>query len=367
MKYNKREIEGNMQHQPSQSFRKEPQLSLPSGNLFRRLLTVRTLATLWRVSTEEVAAAIYPGDRMLEAVLTTKATSAPAMTTTTGWAAELLAKLIADAGDALGAASSAVSVMQKGLLLNWGNYGQISVPAFVASANNAGFVQEGSPIPVRQLASTAAMLNVFKVASISVMSREMMESSNAEALISDALTRSCALAIDAVFFSSNAAVSNTSPAGILNGISTTTASNNTDLFEAFSEDASNLINAVSAVGGNGPFILVTNPGRAVTIATHYISFRDETQFQLVGSSAVGNTMITIAPQAIAAAVDVNPEIETVNAATLVMDTVPGTMDSTGSAHRSVWQTDSIAIKVRWPVSWVVRNSQGVAWLTPTWK
>jgi hypothetical protein len=48
------------------------------------------------------------------------------------------------------------------------------------------------------------------------------------------------------------------------------------------------------------------------------------------------------------------EIETVNAATLVMDTVPGAAGWMGP-ERGLFQTDSIAIKVRWPVSWALRD------------
>jgi hypothetical protein len=49
-----------------------------------------------------------------------------------------------------------------------------------------------------------------------------------------------------------------------------------------------------------------------------------------------------------------------------MDTAPGDAGTMGP-ERSVWQTDSVAVKVRWPVSWALRDPRGVAWLTPAWK
>jgi hypothetical protein len=35
--------------------------------------------------------------------------------------------------------------------------------------------------------------------------------------------------------------------------------------------------------------------------------------------------------------------------------------------RSTWQTDSVAVKVRWPATWALRDPRGFAWLTPAWK
>jgi hypothetical protein len=89
-------------------------------------------------------------------------------------------------------------------------------------------------------------------------------------------------------------------------------------------------------------------------------------FQVM-TSAAGNNIIAIAAKAIAAAISPTPDIEVVDAGVLVMDTAPGAAGTTGTGEKSMWQTDSFAIKVRWPVSWVVRSSLGVAWVTPAWK
>jgi hypothetical protein len=354
-----------MRNEPVHSFKKDAPLQLPPGNLFLRLLTARTIATYARCSVADVAERMWPNDRILSALIATRGVPATAMTNVSGWAAELAHKIVYDLVEALGAASSAIDVMQEGVLLDWDGAGQISVPAFTASANNSGFVQEGQPIPVRQLANTAAPISPFKVASIAVLTREMMESSNAERLISDAIVRSSGLAIDAVFFSAAAATA-AAPAGIRNGIAATAASTSTDLgFNAVFEDVAALMNGVGTVGGRGPFALVMGAGHGVTIQGRFSGAKD--QFSVHWSSAVGSDMIAIAPKAIAAAVSPEPDIEVTNAATLVMDTAPGAAGTTGTGEKAMWQTDSLAIKIRWPVSWVVRNTAGVAWLTPAWK
>jgi hypothetical protein len=86
----------------------------------------------------------------------------------------------------------------------------------------------------------------------------------------------------------------------------------------------------------------------------------------LGSSAAGANLYAIAPMALAAVLSPSPEVEPSNAATLVMDTAPVAPDQT-QITKSMFQTDSMAIKVRWPISWALRDPRGFAWLTPTWK
>jgi hypothetical protein len=345
---------------------KRPPLALPPGNSFVRHVTAKAVAQLTHETPYQVAVRMWPSDRVTAEIIE-RATSAPAMTTTTGWAAELVHKLVTDTLDTMGAASAAADVMRECLLLNWNGAGILSVPGFVASVNNSSFVQEGNPIPVRQLTSTGAQLQPFKLATIAVLSREMVESSNAEALIGDALVRSSGLALDAVFFSSTAS-SAAQPAGIRNGISTSSASASTDAFGAFFEDMATLVNAISAVGGKGPYIIVASPGRVVSASGRFPGKDDAAGGYVIpiASTAVGSDIIAIAPQAIAAAISPDPEVEMVRAGTLVMDTAPVTPDTTQTT-KSMWQTDSFALKVRWPVSWVLRDPRAVAWLTPAWK
>jgi hypothetical protein len=64
------------------------------------------------------------------------------------------------------------------------------------------------------------------------------------------------------------------------------------------------------------------------------------------------------------------DIETARAGELHMSDTPLPIVSGGapaSPARSLFQTDSIAIKMRWPVTWAARDPRAVAWTTPTWK
>lgn len=349
------------QSQSGGGFKRNP-LPLPVGNTFKRLLTARAIASLSGESASEVAARMWPSDRVMGEIVE-RATSAPAMTTVAGWAAELAQLLVADTLEALGPVSAAAQMAAEGLVLAFDGRGIISVPGFVADATQASWVQEGEPIPVRQLPALPAQMLPYKLASIAVLTQEMIDSSNAEQLIGDVLARSAGLALDASLFDANAATP-ARPAGIRNGISTLTASNNSDPFAAFAEDIAALVSAVAAVGGPGPYAIVSNPGRAASMAMRFIG---EAEFiHVFATPAVGNLIVSVALPALVMAISAQPDIETSNAASLHMDTAPSASPTAG-ARKSMFQTNSIALKVRWPASWALRDPRAVAWLTPSWK
>ena len=348
---------------PRGNFKRSP-LPLPEGNTFVRMLTARAIAKLQERSASEVAAEMWPSDRLIAALLARGAT-APAMTTVTGWAAELAQRRVADAIAALGPASAGAEILKRGLLLNFDGRAQISAPGFVAEFGNGGFVAEGQPIPVRQLNATPALMQPHKLASIAVLTREMLESSNAEVLIADALTRAAGRMLDEVLFDANPEDA-ARPAGLRRGIAALTPSANADSGYAALEDITALIGSLAPVAGNGPYIIVASPGRAVMMASHFPGGVG-TNVIVLGSSAVINDILAIAPDALVAALEPDPQIETATSATLHMDTVPQTISGTSTPHRSLFQTESIALKLRWPVSWALRDPRGFAWLTPTWK
>src|SRR5262245_44649495 len=111
----------------SSSFKRE--LQLPASNSFLRLAAAQVIAQVQHVHAWDVALRMWPQDRMLEELLTRAAVS-PAMTTTTGWAAELAHKVVSDAIDALGPASAGAQVLKEGLVLNFTGEGSISAPGF---------------------------------------------------------------------------------------------------------------------------------------------------------------------------------------------------------------------------------------------
>jgi hypothetical protein len=335
-----------------------------SGNLFRRLVTTSAVSSVSRRSPAEVAKSLWPSDELVQ-----RAVSAPAMTGVVGWSAELAHKLVFDALEGLGPSAAGAQLLLQSLVLAWDGYGLISAPGFVAGAGSAGFVAEGAPIPVKQLLSAAVTLAPFKLAAISVLTRTMIDSSNAEQLVGDTLMRSAALALDAQLLGSAAATA-AAPAGLRNGISASTPSASTDEMGAFYEDCHTLLDAVSTVGGNGPFVLVGSPGRIATMVMRFVL--QPGNVSVLAANAMGNDLLCVAPNAIVCALSPNPVIETATAGELHMEgSTPAAIVNGGAPAapaRSLFQTDSVALKMRWPVSWALRDARAVAWLTPTaWK
>lgn len=334
---------------------------LPQGNTLTRTLTARVIGTLTQMSPATVAKYMWPHDRVTTELLE-RAAVAPAMTSVAGWAAELAQRRVVDTLDALGEVSVGAQLMRSGMVLTFDGAGSLSIPGFIATVNDSAWVAEGQPIPVQQLVGPPGLIEPRKIASISVLTREMIESSNAEQLVGNTLIRAAGLALDAVLFDANPATA-ARPAGLRNGIATTTPSNNSDMFEAALEDIGALVTAVSVVGGAGPYILITNAGRAAAMGMRFIR---ETELLVLGTPVVGNDIIVVAASALASAISPEPDLETSKASTLVMDDTPAAVGTAGPG-RSLFQTDSVAIKVRWPASWVLRDPRGVAWTSPSWK
>jgi hypothetical protein len=335
------------------------------GNSYMRLAVAQALALArphGYTSPLDFATDLWPHDRAVIELLTRGAT-APAMTTVAGWAAELTHRVVMDGLTALGPASAAAEIFRRGLVLVHTGPELCSAPALTAGANYASFVAEGVPIPVRQLPVGPALINPHKIATIAVLTREMLESSNAETLITDALVQSVGAVLDVVLFDANPEDA-VRPKGLRNGIAALTASTAADGFEAVFEDIAALVDAIAPVAGTGPYVIVGSPGRALGIAYRMTNIAEN--FVVLPSAAAGGNMYAIAPAALAVAMSPMPEVESVTSATLVMDTAPGDAGTMGP-EKGMFQTDSSAVKVRWPISWVLRDARGFAWLTPTWK
>ena len=152
---------------------------------------------------------------------------------------------------------------------------------------------------------------------IVALSAEMIAGSNAEPLVTDALTRSVGLAIDAALFD-DVAGDDVRPAGLRYGIAASTASAITDPDQALTEDLSTLAGMVSAIGG--PITIVASPERAIAIS---LRAKRELPFPVLGSHAVASEdVIAIATQGLASATDPIPEISSSRMGTVHMDTAP---------------------------------------------
>src|SRR5215216_1046618 len=224
--------------------------SRPADHLFRAVLAeARARYDLGLRGAARIAASCWPDDKATE-FLITRAATAPATSTTSGWAAELARSAVADLIVSLGPASAASELLRRAMVLSFDNSAQINVPAIVSVAADSPFFAEGSPIPIRQFVIGAGATLVLKKFGVGFsLTRETIEHSTpaAERLVRAAVTESVGIALDTALLDATAA-SATRPAGIRNGVTVTTATAGGTV-DAMMKDLGNLAQAVSAVGG----------------------------------------------------------------------------------------------------------------------
>jgi len=345
-----------------------------------------------RCTVEQARDRIYPRDECTKAYIEycTRAASAQAITTVTGWAAELVQQVYGDFLQILVPTSVMPNLANLGLALTFGRAGRIVIPSRSATPSLAGsFVGEGQAIPVRQGAFTTQTLTPKKLGVITSWTREMDEHSipAIEGVLRDSVAIDTGVAIDNVLMDANAA-SVIRPAGLRNGVAglTPTAGGG---FAALVGDIKQLAGALlTATAGHirtGVFLI--NPQQALSIsltqppaaATPLFPFTDEVaagrlrSFRLIVSANVPLGMVIALDAADFVTVGAEaPRFEVSDQATLHFeDTAPtditGGTPSPAVPVRSMFQTDSIALRLVWPLNWTLRRPGMVSWLTGvTW-
>jgi hypothetical protein len=226
-------------------------------------------------SPADMAAKLWPRDTDVATIL--KAATTP---TTVAASSALAQTIIFDFIASLAPASAGAQLLAQGLELSFDRKAVINVPGFIADGSNVSFIGEGQPRPMRQLASAAVSLAPRKLSAATSITREQAESSNAEAFLRDALTRSAGLALDRYLFDAQPGDA-VRPPGLRNGVAALTASSAADLFEAMVEDVFMLVSAVSTLGPN--IALVMSSARAVLLR---LRARGGITPTILGSSAI---------------------------------------------------------------------------------
>jgi hypothetical protein len=316
-----------------------------------------------------VARHLFPDDRAtLE--LIERAATVPADTVTSGWASQLAAQSVSDLFTTLGGASASGQIFKRALNVTFGRSASVIVPT-VISGTDVAFVGQGSPIPVRQLSVSGPTLTPKKVAVIFVLTRETIEHTDAERIVGAVLRESTGITVDSIMLDAGAGTT-VRPAGLRNGVAATTASTinaTADIFSPMVEDLGNLAAAVAGVGGTD-VIFVAGPGAGAKILAHYPAFKFPV---FISSGLANNILMAIAPTALAIAADETPRIESAREGLVHMeDTTPLAIGTTGAPNtvaapvRSLWQTDTIGIRLIFNVTWAPRATGTVAWLTTNW-
>jgi HK97 family phage major capsid protein/HK97 family phage prohead protease len=339
----------------------------------------------------EVLKERYGEDVQTKAVMdiVCRAASAPALTTTTGWAAELVQTAFLDMLETLMPNSVYPGLSNRGPKFTFGRNGIVSIPARTTSTTVAGsFVAQGAPIPVRQGAFTATTLTPKKMAVITTFSREMAEHSTPaiEAVLRQAIVEDTAVAIDTILLDATAA-SSTRPAGLRNGVTGATATTGGGLAALVGDVKALATSLITSSNGNlrDP-VWIMNPVQVLSIqfqtnATGQFIFQDEIAqgrfrgYPLYQSTTVpaGTVYLIDAADFFSATGDA-PNFNASDTATLHMDdTTPLALSAAGAPNtvaapiRSLYQTDSLAIRMTMDLNWAMRRTGVVAYVASvTW-
>ena len=290
--------------------------------------------------------------------LLTRSSVTPAMTSQAGWAAEL-AHVSQAFLRTLTPMSAAAQLLEACLTLRFDGADKISLPNI--ALGSATWVAEGAPIRVLTVPSVVGQsLTPSKFASIVELTREMMESSNIEAIVRQALIDSTAASLDGALFSNIAAVPGLNPPGILAGVTPIVASTSTNKTEAMDDDISNLVAAIAPFAGNGSIAFVMSPPQA----TRVLLRTEATPGLVIMSAAIpAGSAIAIATNSLVSALEPTL-IDAARSAVLHREDANPQAPPAGPLA-SLFQTDCVAIRMRLPVTWAVRNAGAVAHVVGT--
>jgi hypothetical protein len=257
--------------------------------------------------------------------------------------------------------SAAANVIARSLGLSFGQAEQLSIPT--VAMPGADFVAEGQPIPVVQgQTSPGPQLDPHKVGVLVVLTGEMIRNTRGEAIIRQALIEATAARFDALMFSTAPGVPNQRPPGVLNGIAPLAPSAAGNPLDAMIADLQEIAKAAAPVSGSGTPILIAAPAQAVSLAM--LAPRDVWPV-FASASLPDKTVVGLVPEAVATVVE-PPRIEAGNQMVVHRETQPGEIVDIGGVSASpvgsVYQTDSVGLRLVQPVTWGLRSPSAVAWI-----
>lgn len=246
-------------------------------------------------------------------------------------------------------------------------------------AATAYWVGESKAIPVSKADFKDVTLSPLKVAALAVISKELMRDSSpsAEMLVRDALVEAAVQRIDTTFISNSAAVAGSTPAGILHGIDPTNSAG-TDGDAIRNDIKEMLYDFITAKNSTGLWH-VMNPMLATSLqllrnALDQVEFPDVNENGgtilgrpvATGDNVNSNYHIMLKPSDIYRIGAGSIETSVSDQATIEMESAPAADTDTPTAPTgksvSMFQTESVAIKVVESMNFARRRESAVAWI-----
>lgn len=360
-------------------------VALPPGIGFARMAMAKAVSHLDHRYIMDVAKEMWPSDQRLHKYIETKAAVPAANTQNALWAGNLT---YAD-----NLASEFVEYLRPMTILGqFGTNGRPSlrrVPFNIrfntqTTGGEAWWVGEGAPKPVTSLEFTADTLTWAKVASIAVITQEQARFSTPaiEGLVRDALAGALRDKLDRDFVDpGTSAVANVSPASITNGLTPQTSAGTSA--DNVRTDIQNLLEQfiLDNMGVRGLVLIM--PETLALVLSLMVNSLGQPEFpgisvnggnllgipvitsQYAGSlSGNGNMVIAVSANDVLLADDGGVDVAMSTEASLQMESAPTNNSRTATATTvvSMFQTDSIALKVERFITWKKRRSGAVVFM-----
>jgi HK97 family phage major capsid protein len=306
-----------------------------------------------------------------------RSATVPADTVTPAWAGVLVETAIGEFFDLLLPTSVYPRLSAIGGRFGFGRAGKVSLPSRSSTPTVAGsFVGEGAPIPVRQAGFVSTTISPKKMAVITTMTREITEHSTPqiEQILREAIQEDTSIALDVVLLDANPATT-VRPAGIRNG-ATSAAGTAGGNMAALVADVKGMLSdlTTNTLGNLRNPVWLMNPAQSISAGliqdgTGQFPFKAELAngnfmgYPAIISSTVpvGVLVLVDAADFMSATGDV-PRFDVSNQTVLHMeDTAPAQIASAGAVPsggsiRSMFQTDSFALRMIMDVSWAMRRA-----------
>ena len=371
----------------------------PKGDLIFKMATAQFLASQKKMQLMEAGEKYYGHDEDLQTVI--KSAVNPAATDVTGWAAELVDESLQGFLDILRAESVGWDLLaQAGISLQFDQYGAITVPSRVGTDTDmaSGFTGERDALPVKRATLAPIKIYPYKWGVISTFSKElaMRSTPSIEALIRQMIIADTGTQLDHDLFGEDALVTGYRPAGLMNGVTGTAAATGGTDAENMNTDIKNLIKPLISGNSTARPIIYLNPSNAlemasVLTATGQYLFRDDLsqgvlftvpvrqsnnipvdEHQIIDAASlaasVGAPMFTVSDTATIVEMD-DDGVQPTMSANYPRSPVTGQVGDAARdtvntpAVRSLFQTETVAVKNVQFLSWQMMRSESVNRIT----
>jgi HK97 family phage prohead protease len=346
-------------------------------DLLVKALVVRGTAHFGNMSLDKALEHRYPGHEAVGIVA--KADQTVGTTGTAGWASELVQTSYFGFLQALNGYSVFPALLGKGLSLMFDQWGELKLPSRTAGTAGGGFRAEGSPIRVGKLTTASASLIPKNMGVIIPFTKELAKRSTPalEAIARQAILEDTAAVLDPILLDATA-VSSSRPAGLLNGVAAVGTGFAGGDYQAVREDFRALLGPFFTANGADNIVVIMNPAQGLNMSMMEGPMGDPNWLQRIkdrvtiieSTHATAGRLVALRASDFAGAGG-NPDFDVSEQATIHMeDTTPleivsGTGPTTADPVRSLWQTNSIGVRMMMDVSWVMRRTGMVQWVNGT--